>query len=404
MLACLAVGGPRPAGGVRVLIAHDFMEMYGGAERVTAVMADAFPDAEVVSLLARDSVIERMGLAGRVRSVLPPTETLFRRYRALAPVYPALTDLVRLDEADVLLTSSYAFVHRFRTRNDAPQVCYCHSPLRFAWSMKGSYRREVAGGLASRAVFDAVAAGLRESDRRSSRRVHAYLTQSPFVADQIERFYGRVAEVIGAPVDTDLFAPDGSEPEDWFLMCGRLLEPYKQPSIAIEAFRRLPGRRLLVVGDGPALERLRREAPPNVEFTGHLGDSEVAEAMRRCRAAIFPSRDDFGLVPVEVMASGRPVIAYAGGGALHTVVEGVTGAFFERQTAADVEAAVRAFDESAYDPAAIRAHALQWDRRIFCRRLVTAVEDAAVERRASFARPLRQPLLRRDPVGELSRA
>jgi glycosyltransferase involved in cell wall biosynthesis len=380
------------------------METYGGAERVTAVMAGAFPDAEVVSLLARDSVIERMGLSGRVRTLLPPTEALFRRYRTLAPVYPALTDLVRLDEADVLLTSSYAFVHRFRTRNDAPQVCYCHSPLRFAWSMKGSYKRQVAGGLASRAVFDAVAAGMREADRRSSRRVHTYLTQSPFVADQIERFYGRVASVIGAPVDTELFAPDGSEPEDWFLLCGRLLEPYKQPSVAIDAFRRMPGRRLVVVGDGPALERLRREAPPNVEFTGHLGDRDVAEAMRRCRAAIFPSRDDFGLVPVEVMASGRPVLAYAGGGALHTVIEGVTGSFFERQNAADVEAAVRAFDSAEYDPALIRAHALQWDTRIFCRRLVAAVEDAALERQHAFRRPLRRPLLRRDAIGQLSRA
>ena len=164
-----------------------------------------------------------------------------------------------------------------------------------------------------------------------------YLTQSPFTAEQIERFYGREAEVIGAPVDCDLFRPGQTAAGDYYLFCGRLIEPYKQVGIAIEAFRRI-GARLVVAGTGPDFERLAASAPPNVEFVGQLDDDRLVPLMQRCRALVFPSRDDFGLIPVEAMACGRPVIAYAGGGSLYTSVPGVTGELFAEQTADAVEA------------------------------------------------------------------
>ncbi|MEX2195998.1 MAG: glycosyltransferase [Thermoleophilaceae bacterium] len=361
--------------GPRVVITHDFMETYGGAERVTQEMALAFPDAPVVALLGRPAVAERMGVAERFHSVLGARPRLLRRYRTLAPVFPALADRVRLPEADVVLSSSYAYAHRFRTPADAPRVCYCHSPLRFAWSMTEGYRDEWAGAGPAGRAFELFAAAMRGSDRRSAQGVREYLTQSPFTAEQIERFYGRDATVIGAPVDCDLFRPDG-EPGDYFLLCGRLIEPYKKVTVAIEAFRRL-GRRLVIAGDGPALESLRATAPANVEFTGHLGDDELVPLMQGCLAAVFPSRDDFGLIPVEVMACGRPVIAYGAGGALHTVVPGRTGVLFGDQTPDALEHAVAEFDPGSFDPAAVRAHAEQWDKRRFRGRLVEAVDRAA---------------------------
>ena len=370
-----------PSGGghsmSRVVIAHDFMETYGGAERVTQEMARAFPDAPVYAILGRPSVARRMGIAERFQSLLPARPRVLRSYRLGAPILPLVVDRMRLPEADVLLTSSYAFALRFRTANDAPQVCYCHSPLRFAWTMTDSYRAERARGKLSAAAFDALAWAMRRSDGRTSTRVSRFLTQSPFVAEQISRFYGRSSTVIGAPVDCDLFRPQNgaSAPDDYFLFCGRLVEPYKRAEAAIEAFRRLPAR-LVVAGDGPALDRLRATAPPNVEFTGHLADADLVDLMQRCQALVFPSRDDFGLLPLEVMACGRPVLAFAGGGARHTVVPGLTGELFEAQTPAAIEEAVAGFDPGAYDSARIRDHALGWDKPAFRERLLAAVEEA----------------------------
>lgn len=357
----------------RIVITHDFLETYGGAERVTREMAIAFPNAEVVAILGRESVARRMGLEGRWRSILPRREGLLERYRLLTPAFPALLGGVRLPAADAVLSSSYAFAHHLRTRDDAPQVCYCHSPLRFAWSMGQSYRAQWAWSGLSRQAFDLLGRAMRGTDRRAAARVALYLTQSPFTAEQIHRFYGREAKVIGAPVDCELFRPSEEPPEDFFLVAGRLIEPYKRVSIVLDAFRRL-GARLVIAGGGPAARELRAMAPPNAEFLGPVGDCELVGLMQRCRAAILPSRDDFGLAPVEVMACGRPVLAYGGGGALHTVHPGVTGALFDAQTPGAVEAAVRAFDPADYDPVEIRRHALRWDTRPFRRRLVAEVE------------------------------
>ena len=368
--------------GPSVIITHDFMETYGGAERVTAEMAVAFPQAPVVAILGRQDVAERMGVGDRFRSLLKPRPGLLKHYRYLAPVFGAYTDHVRLEEADVVLSSSYAFAHRLRSRNDAPRVCYCHSALRFAWSMTESYKEERAGNPVTGAAFEAFAAIMRRSDKRSAQPIREYLTQSPFTAEQIEHFYERPVEVIGAPIDCQLFHPNeagpggtAAGPDDYYLFCGRIIEPYKQVGITIEAFRRT-GQRLVVAGDGPDLERLRAGAPPNIEFLGHVADDVLVPLMQNCQALVFPSRDDFGLIPVEVMACGRPVLAYADGGSLYTSLPGTTGELFQEQSADAIEAALRGFDPGAYEPEKIRAHALQWDSPRFRERLIRHVEAA----------------------------
>lgn len=362
---------------VRVAIVHDFMEIYGGAERVTEEMARAFPDAPVTAILGRPSVARRMGVEPRFHSVLPPRPRLLRGYRNLAPLFPAIVRSRPIRDADVLLSSSYAFAHHFRTTSSAPHVCYCHSPLRFAWSMSEEYRDHRAHAAVQRAAFAALAHGMRRVDRAAARRVDRYLTQSPYVAGLIDRAYDRSAEVVGAPVDCDLFRPGTRERGDYHLLCGRMVEPYKRMDIVLDAFAALPEARLVVAGDGPAMPQLRAMAPPNVEFLGHLADEELVPLMQGCAATIFPSVDDFGLIPVEVQACGRPVIAYAAGGALHTVRAGVTGEFFRAQTSAALLEALRGFDPDRYDPAAIRRHALQWDAGRFRERLVAIVRDAA---------------------------
>jgi glycosyltransferase involved in cell wall biosynthesis len=245
--------------------------------------------------------------------------------------------------------------------------------------MTAEYRDQRAGSAPARLAFEGLAGAMRRADTAAARRVDRYLTQSPNVAGLIERAYHRTAEVIGAPVDCDLFRPADEEPEDFYLLCGRLVEPYKRMDIVLEAFASLPGERLVVAGDGPAMAQLRAIAPPNVEFRGHLADTELVPLMQRCKAAIFPSVDDFGLIPVEVAACGRPVLAYGAGGALYTVEAGVTGEYFGEQSAPALLAALRAFEPARYDPAAIRAHAMQWDAAAFRGRLVETVRDT-VER------------------------
>ncbi len=365
----------------RLVIAHDFAETYGGAERILATAAASFPDAPVWAIAGRRTVARRMGVVDRFHTLLPDSEVLLRHYRALAPIYPALVTLRRLPDADVLLTFSYAFAHGFRTENDAPQVCYCHSPLRFAWSMTDEYAGQIGRGSVRARIIGGMAGAMRAVDRRAADRVDCYVANSQYVAAQIERAYGRDAAVINPPVDCRVFRPSVAPGHDgYYLFCGRLVEPYKQPGIVIDTFRGLPDR-LLVAGDGPAYRNLKERAGSNIEFVGHLDDEDLVQLMQRCAATIFPSADDFGMIPLETMACGRPVLAFAGGGALETVVGGMTGEFFRAQTSECLRNAVEEFDPNAYDPTAIRRHAERWHVDRFQEALFQLVADTALARR-----------------------
>lgn len=358
----------------RITIAHDNLWWYGGAERVAASFAQMYPEAQFWAILGRRDVADRMGVTDRLRLVLPERRAVLSNYRRMAPLYPALLKARPLPDTDLLLTSSFAFAHHFRTRNDAPQLCYCYSPLRFAWSMTEEYGVEL--GMAAR-LANLAASAFRAMDRHAAGRVTRYVAESRYVADQIKRFYGRQADVIYPPVDCDVFRPSGSGHDGYYLFCSRLVEAYKRPSLVVQAFNDLPEERLVIANDGPALADLKKIAGPNIEFWGRVPQSELVPLMQRCAATIFPSRDDFGLVPVEVMACGRPVLAYAGGGALETVDSGVTGEFFSEQTAASVREAVRSFDPDAYDPVAIRAHAEGWRLERFVSEIKAAVAETA---------------------------
>jgi glycosyltransferase involved in cell wall biosynthesis len=229
-------------------------------------------------------------------------------------------------------------------------------------------------GPLTRALMPSIAAALRRWDRRASARVHDFVAISHYVADRIRRCYGRAAEVIYPPVDVQRVRLADDDPEDFYLVVSALV-PYKRIDLAVEAAKAL-GRRLLVVGTGPEQARLQARAGPTVEFLGWRDDAEVADLYRRCRALLFPGREDFGIVPLEAMAAGRPVIAFAGGGALETVAplggeEPPTGVFFRQQTAGALAMAVRRFEDEAhrFDPKALRARAVVFDRPRFKERM-----------------------------------
>lgn len=375
------------------MIVHDFMETFGGAERVTAELALTFPQARVIAILGRREVAARMGVAERFTSMLPARAALLRHYRRLAPLYPLLAAVRPLPAADVVVSSSYAFAHGFRSANDAPRLCYSWGPLRVAWSMTEDYRdhwtRSTAGGWA----FEALAAWMRAADRRAVRAVDRFVVPLDSVAARIRDSYGIAAATLGPPVDCERFSPSEEPPGDYYLFCGRLIEPYKRVANLVEAFNRLP-ERLVIAGDGPARAGLERIARPGIEFRGQLDDDELVAMMRGCRAAVLPSREDFGLFLVEMMACGRPVLAFAGGGATETVLPGVTGELFAEQTAEAIERAVLDFDPARYDPGAIREHALNWERGRFRERMRQFVGELA-ERGAGAASPDRSVSLAR---------
>jgi glycosyltransferase involved in cell wall biosynthesis len=359
---------------MRVVITHDFFETFGGAERVTAEIAAAFPDAEVFAILGRRAVARRMGIADRVTTVLPQQSQLLAHYRMLAPMYPALVRAAKLPEADLLIASSYAYAHGFRTPNRAPVLCYSHGPFRHLWSQHEVYASHHVRTRAARTMFDVYARGARVADRAAAASVSHFLTQSPYTSRLILRAYGRVSQILPPPVDCSRFRPSGAASQGYYLFVGRLVEAYKRPSLVLDAFARMPGRRLLIAGDGPELAALRRRATPNVEFLGRLEDDALVEAMQGCEAALFPSVDDFGLVPIEVNACGRPVLALRAGGALYTVKPGLSGEFFEDASVASIVSAVQAFEARSYDPQAIRRHALRFGPGEFRRGIRAAAE------------------------------
>jgi glycosyltransferase involved in cell wall biosynthesis len=357
---------------MRIVVTHDFFETFGGAERVTAEIAATFPDAPVHAILGRRSVATRMGIEDRVQTILPSRHRLQQHYRGLAPADPWLVRRARLPKADLVISSSYAYAHGFGAANGAPKLCYSHGPVRHLWSQPDIYAAHLPGGGAVRHAFGLYVRAARAADRGAAESIDRFLTQSPFTAELIARSYGCRAEIVPPPVNCDLFRPSGRPAQGYFLFVGRLVEAYKRPSVVIDAFAQMPDRQLLIAGDGPALDALRRRATDNVEFLGGLSDHALVEAMQGCEAVVFPSVDDFGLVPLEANACGRPVLALGAGGALHTVKPGVSGELFAEQSAAAVVRAVRAFDARRYDTPAIRRHALQWDARRFRSRIQAA--------------------------------
>jgi glycosyltransferase involved in cell wall biosynthesis len=360
-------GGKAP---LRVALVHDWLTGMRGGERCLEVFCELFPDADLFTLLhvpgSVSAVIEGRRIITSFVQRLPAAAT---RYRYYLPLFPSAVEAFDLRGYDLVLSSSHCVAKGARAAPGVPHVSYCFTPMRYVWDLYDDYFGHGAS-LLTRALMPSVAARLRRWDRTSSARVDRFAAISRHVAARIDRYYGRVAEVIYPPVDVRRFAlADGGD--DGFYLVVSAFAPYKRLDLAIHAANRL-GRRLLVVGSGPEERRLRALAGPGVEFLGWRSDAEIAELYRRCRAVLFPGLEDFGIVPLEAMAAGRPVIAFAAGGALETVVppggdRPPTGLFFHAQTVDALVDAMRRLEEGAivFDPKVLRARAEQFDRSRF---------------------------------------
>jgi glycosyltransferase involved in cell wall biosynthesis len=266
---------------------------------------------------------------------------------------------------------------------EAVHVCYCHTPMRYIWNMYHDYRQ--GAGWLARCMMPPLTHYLRMWDVSSAKRVDSFVANSTTVARRIKRYYGSESTVIHPPVDTDAFSPVGpSEVGDYFLMVGELVS-YKRPDLAVRAFNEIK-LDLVVIGGGEMLGEIRRLAGPTVKVLGSQPFDVLKQHYARCRALIFPGEEDFGMVPIEAMASGRPVIAYRRGGAVETVASGLSGVFFEQQTIEDISSAVRNLSKIEVDPSKIVAHARKFGRDQFLRKMHAHIEHL-------LTRPRNPPLL-----------
>ncbi|HEY3101024.1 MAG TPA: glycosyltransferase [Methylomirabilota bacterium] len=354
-------------------LVHDWLTGMRGGERCLEVFCELFPEAPLYTLLhvpgSVSPVIERRRIVTSFVQRLPRAATQYRRY---LPLFPAAVRGFDLTGYDVVISLSHCAAKAVRRPPGALHVSYCFSPMRYVWDLYDDYFGARAGAIV-RTLMPPVAAALRAWDRRTD-GVDAFVAISQHIAERIRRVYGRDADVIHPPVDTARFQPV-ARPEDFYLVVAALV-PYKRVDLAVAAANRLR-RRLLVVGTGPEAPRLRAAAGPTVEFLGWRSDAEVADLYARCRAVLFPAVEDYGIVPLEAAAAGRPTIALARGGVLETM-NGLgrssappTAVFFDAQTEDAVARAIVEFEaaEHRFEPAALRARAAEFDTAIFRDRL-----------------------------------
>jgi glycosyltransferase involved in cell wall biosynthesis len=358
---------------VRVALVHDYFFQAGGAERVMEVLHEMFPEAPIfTSVLRRDTLWPRLRDADIRTSFLQPLASVGVPGRALLPLYPHAMEGHDLSEYDLVISNSSAFAKGVITRKGALHICYCHSPMRFAWSEDAYSRRERFNPV-TRLALRPILAYMRRWDLRTRHRAQVYFGNSSAVVRRIRTTYGLASEVMHPPVDVSRCHMAAAR-DDFYLVVSRL-STYKRIDLAVEAFNRL-GKRLVVIGDGPHAKSLAALAGPNVTLLGRLPDAEVARYYATARGFILPGEEDFGITPLEANASGAPVIAFAAGGALDTVIDGETGVLFGEPTARSLADAVLRAEEVSWDAGRLRAHAETFGEPAFRTRMYDAIDRA----------------------------
>lgn len=363
---------------MRVALVHDYLTQYGGAERVLEELSSMFPHAPIYTLVydskscghAFDNRDVRTSFLQRI----PHSAALYRYFPLLMPL---AVERLHLSDYDIVISSSASYGKGVITPPTTLHICYCHTPLRYAWS---DYRKVVGASLYPSSVQQFIPFLLpyiRMWDRQSSQRADYLLCNSYFIARKIRKYYGRDASVIYPPLNFQNFSV--AKPQNYFVLVGRML-PYKRFDIAIQAFNQL-GLPLKVIGKGPEYRRLRAMARPNIEFLGLVSERTLSETLSHAQALIFPQEEDFGITALESMAAGRPVIAYGKGGILESAIEGTNCIFFHDQTPEALVVAVRKFFDMRLDPAAIRKSVERFDRVHFRESLHAFIDEKLKERR-----------------------
>lgn len=358
---------------MRPALVHDWLNQLGGAEDVLETLVKMLPSAPIyTSMYWREGMPEAYRDWDIRTTWMDHLPGIYRHHQPYLPLYSLAFAGLDLSGHDVVLSNKSGFCHGVRTGR-ATHICYCLTPTRYVWDFDAYAAREALPN-AVKVVLRPLIALLRRWDYQAAQRVDHFIAISREVQDRIRRHYNRDSVIIHPPVDTSRFRPTSTH-DDYYLIVSRLV-PYKRIDLAVRAFNRLK-MPLVIAGDGRDREALEALAGPTITLLGRVADKELPELLARCRAYVLPGLEDFCISPVQAQAAGRPVIAYAAGGALDTVVEGETGAYFHQHTPAALATAVRAFDADAVDPAACRANAERFAADVFKKRLSRFVQDKA---------------------------
>ncbi len=355
-------------------LVHDWLNQLGGAEDVLDTLVGMFPGAPIyTSIYWRDHMPAHYRRWPIRTSFMDRLPGIYRHHQPYLPLYPLAFERFDLTGHGLILSNKSGFCHGVRKPAGAVHVCYCLTPTRYVWNFDDYAARERLG-TAPRQILRPVLQWLKQWDKEAASRVDHFIAISSEVRGRIARYYGRDSVIIFPPVATGRFLPS-PQAGNYFLCLGRLI-PYKRVDLAVQACTTL-NLPLLVGGDGRDRARLERMAGPTIKFLGRVPEADLPDLMARCRAFIFPGLEDFGIAPVQALAAGRPVIAFAGGGALDTVVENQTGHLFHKQTVESLTAVLQNFEPSQFDPASIRAFALKFDRAVFEQQLRDFVDSVA---------------------------
>ena len=351
---------------LRIALFHDNFAQMGGAERVTEALYEALPGSELHTTIAVEEKLSPKLRAAGVRTSwmqrLPAKAKLFRYYFLL---YPFAVETADMSGYDLVISSCFGFAKGVRRAEGAIHVCYCHTPMRWIWRSEDYFAKENLGPFA-RKVLGILLRPLRWWEIRASKRPDLYIANSEAVAERLKTMLGIDSIVVPPPIETSRFRRSHVI-DDYFLVLSRLV-PYKRLDLAVRAATEL-SLPLKVIGSGPDLDRLKSLAGPTVEFLGRQSDEAVNKLVSRCQALIFPGEEDFGMAPLEVNAAGRPVIAFYGGGAKETLVDGGTGIFFTEASVESLKDALARFSRSQWNPGLIQAHAARYDSAVFQTRI-----------------------------------
>ena len=356
---------------MKLAIVHDYLNQSGGAERVVRYLHEAFPDAPIyTSFYLKETmpdVFRRMDIRTSFMQKLPGLRRHFKKY---LPLYPLAIKSLDLKVYDVILSSSSAWAKGIRKANNSCHICYCHSPMRFVWMYEDYTKKENFGPIIQ-TLLPILLKRIKKWDLDANSRVDYFIANSKTTAARIKSFYGRGSDIIHPPVDTAFFKPYNGKIAEYYVVVSRL-NTYKKIDLAVSAFNRL-NIPLYIIGFGPDEKRLKSIAKSNIKFLGKLADSEIAKCYSGCKALILPGIEDFGLTTVEAQACGRPVVAFRGGGALESVVEGKTGIFFDKQNQDSLIEAINKFEKMDFDSKVIRENALRFDKEVFKNKIKTFI-------------------------------
>ncbi len=354
----------------RVVFAHDWLNGMRGGERVLEQLCHAWPEATIYTLLYKPEAVSPTLRAHRVKvSPLNALPGVMRYYRNLLPLFPPAIRAFAPPQADLIVSCSHCVAKGLRKRPGTRHLCYCFTPMRYAWFFHEEY---FSGRPFRRTIAAPILSALRRWDRAVSRDVDRFVAISACVRERIRRCYDRDAEVVFPPVNTDFFTPGAGHPGSYDLLVSALV-PYKRVDLAVKAYTR-SGAPLVIIGTGTEAAALRASAGKNIRFLGWRSDAEIREYYRGCRCLVFPGREDFGIVPLEAQACGRPVVAFGRDGVLETVHDGSTGLFFDQQTPEALWEAVERCAARAWDQAAIRRHAETFSTDVFQRAMRAAIQ------------------------------